>query len=172
MIGCSDSEKTTVRLRMALDNFSIRRAAPSDCDIILHHRRSMFQEMKDGTSDELDRTVQIARPWLIGALANGSYLGWLVENEQGGVVAGAGVVILSWPASPKNLENRRALIVNVYTEPEFRGQGLARQLMLMVLAWLREQGFRMAALHASVAGKHLYETLGFRPTNEMQIRLE
>jgi GNAT superfamily N-acetyltransferase len=157
---------------MAWDDITIRRAAPRDCDIILHHRRSMFQEMKEGTSDELDRTVQIARPWLIAALANGPYQGWLAEDQQAVVVAGAGVVILSWPASPKNLENRRALIVNVYTEPEFRGRGLARQLMSTVLAWLKEQGFRMAALHASAAGKHLYETLGFRPTNEMQVRLE
>ncbi len=157
---------------MASDDITIRRAAPRDCDVILHHRRSMFQEMKEGTADELDRTVQIARPWLIGALANGTYQGWLADDGQGNVVAGAGVVILSWPASPKNLENRRALIVNVYTEPQFRSRGLARQLMLTVLDWLKEQGFRMAALHASEAGKHLYETLGFRPTNEMQVRLE
>ena len=87
-------------------------------------------------------------------------------------MAGTGVVILSWPASPKNPENRRALIVNVYTEPEYRGQGLARQLMLTVLDWLKQQGFRAAALHASEAGRHLYETLGFRASNEMQLKLE
>ena len=82
------------------------------------------------------------------------------------------MVILSWPASPKNPANRRALIVNVYTEPEFRGRGLARRMMLTILDWLKEQGFQMAALHASNAGKHLYETLGFRSTNEMQLRFE
>ena len=157
---------------MAANEITIRRATPRDCDVILHHRRSMFEEMKEGTADELDQTVAVARPWLMTALANGSYHGWLAENRQGEIVAGAGVVILSWPATPKNPENRRALIVNVYTEPEFRGQGLARQLMLTTLDWLKEQGFRMAALHASDAGKHLYETLGFRATNEMQLRLE
>ncbi len=157
---------------MLSDDITIRPAAPRDCDVILHHRRSMFQEMKEGPADDLDRTVQIARPWLIAALANGTYQGWLADDGHGNIVAGAGVVILSWPASPKNLENRRPLIVNVYTEPEFRGRGLARQLMLTVLEWLKEQGFRMAALHASQAGKHLYESLGFRPTNEMQIQLE
>jgi GNAT superfamily N-acetyltransferase len=79
-------------------------------------------------------------------------------------------VILSWPASPRNAENRRALIVNVYTETEYRGRNLARQLMQTLLDWLKSQGFRMAALHASDAGRHLYETLGFQPTNEMQLR--
>lgn len=132
----------------------------------------MFRDMNEGTAEELDRTVQIARPWLITALSNGNYQGWLAEDRQGRVLAGAGVVILSWPASPKNPENRRALIVNVYTEPEFRGQGLARQLMLTVLDWLKEQGFHKAALHASDAARHLYETLGFRATNEMQISLD
>lgn len=157
---------------MTEGDFTIRRAIPRDCDAILHHRRSMFAEMKEGTSDELDRTVQVARPWLMTALSSGSYQGWLAEDGQGKVIAGAGVVILSWPASPKNPENRRALIVNVYTEPEFRGQGLARQLMLTVLDWLKQQGFHMASLHASAAGRHLYETLGFRASNEMQLTLD
>jgi GNAT superfamily N-acetyltransferase len=157
---------------MTSEDITLRRATPRDCDIILHHRRSMFQEMNEGTQDELDRTVQIARPWLITALSNGNYQGWLAEDRQGNVVAGAGVVILSWPASPRNPENRRGLIVNVYTEADFRGQGLARKLLLTVLDWLKEQGFHMAALHASDAGRHLYESLGFRVTNEMQIRLD
>ena len=153
-------------------DITIRRATPQDADTILHHRRSMFAEMKEGSGDELDQVVKVARPWLITALSNGTYQGWLAQDSEGRIVAGAGVVILSWPASPKNPENRRALIVNVYTEPGFRGQGMARQLMLTILHWLKQQGFRSTSLHASSAGKHLYETLGFRASNEMQLRLD
>ncbi|MBI1739681.1 MAG: GNAT family N-acetyltransferase, partial [Candidatus Koribacter versatilis] len=67
---------------------------------------------------------------------------------------------------------RRALIINVYTEPEVRQHGLARQLMLLMIQWLREQGLYSVVLHASDAGRHLYETLGFVPTNEMRLRLK
>jgi hypothetical protein len=50
--------------------------------------------------------------------------------------------------------------------------GLARQLMLLMIQWLKEQGFSSVSLHASDAGRHLYETLGFIPTNEMRLRLK
>jgi predicted GNAT family acetyltransferase len=64
------------------------------------------------------------------------------------------------------------VIFNVYTEPEVRQQGVAHELMLLMIGWLREQGFRSVVLHASDAGRHLYETLGFQPTNEMRLRLD
>ena len=44
--------------------------------------------------------------------------------------------------------------------------------MMTILAWLREQGLQSVDLHASDAGRHLYETLGFEPTNEMRLRLD
>lgn len=153
-------------------DITIRRATADDCAVILHHRRCMFEDMDEGTMEELDRMTEVNEPWLRTALSNGAYQGWLAEDQSGPIVAGGGVVILSWPASPKDPYSRRALIVNVYTEPEFRGRGIARQIMSVILESLKQQGFRSVALHASAAGRHLYEALGFTPTNEMRLRFE
>lgn len=157
---------------MPSPNISFRSATPQDCAVILHHRRSMFHDMGEGTAEELDRMVEATAPWLVRALADGSYRGWLAEDSQGSVVVGGGVLMSSWPAGPRDPYTRRALIINVYTEPEVRQQGLARQLMLLMIQWLREQGLSSVVLHASDAGRHLYETLGFVPTNEMRLRLK
>lgn len=64
------------------------------------------------------------------------------------------------------------MILNVYTEPEFRKQGIARQIMLTILAWVKEQSLRSVNLHASKQGRHLYEKLGFEATNEMRLRFD
>ena len=149
-----------------------RTATPDDCAVILHHRRSMFEDMKEGTAEDLDRMIDATAPWLGQALADGSYRGWLAQNPQGRVVAGGGVLISSWPAGPRDPVTRRAVILNVYAEPEVRRQGLARRLMLLMIQWLKDQGFSSVVLHASDAGRHLYETLGFRPTNEMRLSLK
>ena len=151
-------------------NLQFRRATVQDRDVILHHRRGMFRDMGQGTETELDRMVEATTPWLERALADGSYQGWLAEYE-GKVVAGGGILISSWPARPDDSDTRRALILNVYTEPEFRRRGLARQLLVSMVQWLKKQGFRSVFLHASVAGRHLYEELGFVPTAEMRLRL-
>jgi len=59
------------------------------------------------------------------------------------------------------------LVVNVYTEPEFRRQGLSRALMETVMRWAGESGYDRVVLHASEAGRPMYEGLGFQATNEM-----
>lgn len=49
---------------MAHCEITIREAEPGDVEVILHHRRSMFRDMGEGTAEELDRMVEVARPWL------------------------------------------------------------------------------------------------------------
>jgi len=65
----------------------------------------------------------------------------------------------------------RATVLNVYTEPAFRNRGLARRLMHAVIDWCRAQGLASVQLHASDAGRPLYESLGFGATNEMRLSL-
>jgi GNAT superfamily N-acetyltransferase len=132
----------------------------------------MFEDMQEGTAEDLDRMIDATAPWLAQALADGSYRGWLGQDPQGKVVAGGGILVSSWPAGPRDPVTKRAIILNVYTEPEVRRQGLARRLMLLMIQWLKDHGFSSVALHASHKGRHLYETLGFRSTNEMRLSLK
>jgi GNAT superfamily N-acetyltransferase len=157
---------------MKLAEITIREAAPSELAMILHHRRSMFRDMGEGTVEELDRMVEVASPWLARALADGSYRHWLALDNSGRVAGGGGVLLCPWPANPKDPCTERAVILNVYTEPEFRKRGIARQIMLTILAWVKEQGLRSVNLHASDEGRPLYEKLGFEATNEMRLRFD
>lgn len=155
-----------------LTDITIREAAPSESAIILHHRRSMFRDMGEGSVEELDRMVKVAGPWLAQALSDGSYRHWLALDRSGRVAGGGGVLLCPWPPSPEYLCTQRAVILNVYTEPEFRKRGIARQIMQTTLAWVKQQGFRAVNLHASPEGRPLYEKLGFEATNEMRLRFD
>jgi len=153
-------------------SISIRRATLQDSEVILHHRRSMFRDMSEGTEEQLDKMVEVARPWLFHALAAGSYHHWLAVDPTGRVAGGGGVLLSPWPANPLDSCTERAVILNVYTEPEFRRRGVARLVMNTILDWIRSRGLRAAHLHASAEGRHLYEKLGFEPTNEMRLWLK
>ena len=157
---------------MTHSDITIREATASESAIILHHRRSMFRDMGEGTVEELDRMVEVASPWLARALDDGSYRHWLALDSSGRVCGGGGVLLGPWPANPKDSCTERAVILNVYTEQEFRKRGIARLIMLTILAWLRQQGLRSVNLHASAEGRHLYEKLGFENTNEMRLRFD
>jgi GNAT superfamily N-acetyltransferase len=56
----------------------------------------------------------------------------------------------------------------VFVEPSSRRQGIARALTEAALDWGREAGLVSIVLHASPAGRPLYESIGFVATNEMR----
>lgn len=157
---------------MTTSEITIREASPGESAIILHHRRSMFRDMNEGTAVELDRMAEVARPWLQQALANGSYRHWLAIDDTGRVVGGGGVLLSPWPANPHDPCTERAVILNVFTEAEFRRRGVARQVMTAILSWIKAHGLRGVNLHASDEGRRLYEALGFKPTNEMRLKFD
>jgi hypothetical protein len=49
---------------MTESDITIRETAPGESAIILHHRRSMFRDMGEGTVEELDQMVEVqVRGW-------------------------------------------------------------------------------------------------------------
>lgn len=151
---------------------AIRAATDQDVSVLVRHRRMMWRDM--GRRDEiaLELMEQAAREYFPSAVRNGSYRGFLAMNESGRVIGGGGIVISAWPGSLGHSEPKRAMILNVYVEPKYRRRGIARDLMKTMIAWCKDNGFLKVGLHASDEGRPLYESLGFKPTNEMQLDFE
>jgi GNAT superfamily N-acetyltransferase len=150
----------------------IRTANLHDLKHIVHHRRAMFEEMGFRDPTVLDQVEQSSQEYFGEALRTGAYKAWLAEDPSGRVVAGGGIVIANWPGHPGENLAKRAWILNMYTEPEARRRGVAKQLLEVLLHWCRTSGFRTVSLHASAAGRPLYEAAGFQSTNEMRLALE
>jgi GNAT superfamily N-acetyltransferase len=148
----------------------IRPATPDDIPELLRHRQGMYEDMGYNDLQAMLAMVSTCKPYLAAALANGTLHGWLAcAGEK--VVAGGFVLVSPWPSHPYDGQCRRATILNMYTDPPFRRQGIGRQLMQAMIEWCRNEGFVRVDLHASDLGRPLYETLGFEPTNEMRLDL-
>lgn len=90
---------------------------------------------------------------------------WFVA-EDGGRIAGTGAAFLS--AGRSNvLRDLSAMLAGVYVVPQYRRRGIARRLTLDLIEWCREQGCVRVRLHASAAGRPMYESLGFVTADEM-----
>jgi len=151
--------------------FHIRSANLHDLHHLVHHRRAMFEDMGHLDPAVLHHVDQSSEEYFTEALRLGTYKAWLAETHNARVVAGGGIVISAWPGYPSESLAKRAWILNMYTEPEARRLGIAKQLLQTMLDWCRTEGFRNVSLHASPAGRPLYESFGFQPTNEMRLPL-
>jgi GNAT superfamily N-acetyltransferase len=157
-----------------MPSFTIRQATVADADAIAGHRAAMFRDMGDIAAEDLPPLVRATAAWLRTAMPAGDYVGWLATATESPdvIVGGAGMQIRSLIPRPRKrgglLDGRQGLIVNVFVEPSSRRQGIARALTEAALDWGREAGLVSIVLHASPAGRPLYESIGFVATNEMR----
>ena len=154
----------------AESGLTIREATLDDIPEIVRQRRRMYEDMQYTEVASLERSATLNTAYLRKAIAEGSFRSWLACSGSRAVAGGA-VLVVPWPAHPYDLECGRGTILNVYTEPEYRRRGIARQLMETMIAWCRQEGLARVNLHASDHGRRLYESLGFEPSNEMRLKL-
>ena len=157
--------------------WSLRLATPSDATLIAEHRVRMFREMGELAGDGEPRLRAATEAYVRGALASGEYVGWLAHESDAPerIVAGAGVQ--RRPLLPRPTDDHagvllgaEGLILNVWVEPAWRRQGIADAMLNAIMAWAPGAGIVRLSLHASRAGRPLYERLGFAPTTEMRLR--
>ena len=154
-----------------MSEYAIRLAGVEEAEVIGRHRRAMFWDMGHRDEAALDAMGGHFLPWVQARLQNGEYVAWFAIAPDGSVAAGLGIWLMDWAPHMVGPGKPRANILNVYTEPAHRRQGLARRLMHEALEWCRQNGIRAVILHASAEGRSLYESLGFQPTNEMRLML-
>ena len=157
--------------------FSIRRAQVEDAPAIAWHRARMFQDMGMVSPVTFDALQNEARLWTERALASGEYLGWLgtPKNQPEVIAGGAGVQLRQVPPHPFRppregavAKGKHAIVLNVFTEPDWRRRGLAKLLMEEILRWARTERLDQLVLHASDEARRLYEKMGFVATSEMR----
>jgi GNAT superfamily N-acetyltransferase len=97
---------------------------------------------------------------------------WFAAENAERIIAVAGGH-LHYPYPEVFLKKGRAfgLVWGVYVIPEFRNQGIAKALTQQVVEYFKTIGCERVRLHAAPLGKPVYENLGFKPTNEMELIL-
>ncbi len=152
---------------MILPDYKIRLATIDDAAIIARHRAEMFFDMGYIDAQQMDIVAGNSLPMLQAMLVSGEYRGWLVEFE-GEIVAGGGMILRRLlPRLGCFSGGQEAYILNMFTEREHRHKNLARHLMQVMIEWCQKNKMGRVSLHASDAGRPLYESLGFATTNEM-----
>jgi len=153
----------------------LRLATADDAQVVARHRAAMFRDMGTLPAEQGPPLERAAEAYFRRAIPAGGYVGWLATpaGRPGEIVGGGGIQIRE--SIPRLRLDRggvdpgpQGLVVNVYTEQDWRRRGIAELVMREILRYAKERGIDNVVLHASVEGRRLYERLGFRQTNEMR----
>jgi GNAT superfamily N-acetyltransferase len=68
---------------------------------------------------------------------------------------------------PNKLDDALGYVTNVYTRPDYRGQGIGTQLMTHVLIWAREHDLESLIVWPSETSVGFYERAGFQGSPDM-----
>ncbi len=150
--------------------FRISFAGPEDVDLLTAHRLSMWRDIHPEMGRSVDHSEKVTRDWISKRLADGGLIGFIAK-APGGTVAGSGCIwIREEQPRPTNPRQAVPYLMSMYTENEFRRKGVARLIVKAALKWCRDHAYERIVLHASEAGRPLYEEFGFEPTTEMRLK--
>lgn len=88
-------------------------------------------------------------------------LGFIVKNKTQ-ILSTALLLIIKKPANPTFISGKVGEVLNVYTRPEYRHQGMAKATMEALLAHARYLKLNYVELKATEDGYPLYKKLGFK----------
>lgn len=147
-------------------------ATSDDIDVIVAQRSAMFREMRKYSDAQIDASNAPFARFVVEAMGVGQWRHLLVRSTlDGAPLAGAALWLMPWMPHPSDLSSRRGNVLNVYTAVEARRRGLARALVRRLVQLARTLALETVVLNASDAGRLVYLSLGFEPTNEMKMVL-
>ena len=103
------------------------------------------------------------------ALESGEHIAYLVY-DNGKFIGAGGVSFYQVMPTYHNPTGKKAYIMNMYTAPEYRRQGIAIHTLDLLVKDAKEQGVLQIALEATDMGRPLYERYGFvKMEDEMEL---
>lgn len=151
------------------DTVTLRRATVDDVPTVVHFGSLMFQFMGEDDVSWVPHAEHVLRE----GIEQGRMVAVVAEeNSNGGTIVSTAVGVRWYRLpSPSNQLGRGGYVQYVWTEPAFRGRGLARRVLDELIAWFREQGIVSVDLHATSVAESVYRSLGFAETDNVALRL-
>ena len=138
-----------------------RRAVIGDVEILVERRMAMRAEREEsGCPVSIEEFRAITRQYFLSHIPDETFIAWLAV-EDGDVIATGGMCVYDVPPTYGNPLGKVAYLVNMYTVPECRGQGIAAKLLELLVDDAKNMGCGRVTLNTSKAGRSIYEKYGF-----------
>ena len=150
-----------IKMQNFRENYEYKKATIGDIDELVRTRIIVLRaanKLSDG--EDMSEVARQSREYYKRALQTGEHVAYLVYDNERFIGAG-GVSFYHVMPTYHNPSGKKAYIMNMYTAPEYRRQGIARRTLDLLVAEAKEQGVLQISLEATEMGRPLYEKYGF-----------
>lgn len=137
----------------------IEKAAVNDLDALVAMRLDYLTEDYGSLTDGQMTKIRSSLPDYFRKHMNHDLLVYVARQDS--IVSCCFLLVTEKPANPSFISGRTGTVLNVYTKPEYRRQGIAGRLMRELLAEADKIGLDYVELKATDEGYRLYKSLGF-----------
>ncbi len=149
-------------------NIIYRKLTENDLETFISMRINQLRE--EGATDEMDLSPALM-DYYQRHLAKGTFVSWLAMDGDK-IIGTSGMSFVEKPPYFGCPTGRIGLLSSMYTNPDYRRQGIARELLRRVVEEARAYGCGTVQITASDMGVLLYSDFGFvKNKNFMQYKL-
>lgn len=143
-----------------------RIATAGDIDLMMSSRLEMLHVVNDLSVDYefSDELIDYSREYFL----NGDQTTVLALDGQT-VIGCASMSYMTIMPTFSHPTGKRAHLMNVYTNSNYRRQGIARRMVTMLIDDAWGKGATEISLDATESGRPLYESLGFKDSKECMV---
>lgn len=143
-----------------------RIATAGDIDLMMSSRLEMLHVVNDlsGDYEFSDELIDYSREYFL----NGDQTTVLALDGQT-VIGCASMSYMTIMPTFSHPTGKRAHLMNVYTNSNYRRQGIARRMVTMLIDDAWGKGATEISLDATESGRPLYESLGFKDSKECMV---
>ncbi|RKM61780.1 GNAT family N-acetyltransferase [Butyrivibrio sp. XB500-5] len=136
-------------------------ATLEDLDLLTSSRIEVLRAAnKLDSSVDMSEVEASSREYYKRALADGTHTAILVMDGDSFVGAG-GMSYYEVMPTYHNPSGKKAYVMNMYTNPNYRRQGIALKTLDMLVKDAKKRGITQISLEATDMGRPLYEKYGF-----------
>ena len=152
-------------------NYEYKKATIADIDELVRTRIIVLRAANKLADDvDMTKVEQESYEYYRRTLETGEHIASLVYDNETFIGAG-GVSFYKVMPTYHNPTGKKAYIMNVYTAPGYRRQGIAFHTLDLLVKDAKEQDMLQIALEATDMGRHLYERYGFvKMEDEMELK--
>ena len=143
-----------------------RIAAKEDIELLMSIRLEMLRKVNELSDNYVFSDEFIANSMRYFLEGNQTTS---IALEKGKIVACASMSYIELMPTFSHPTGNRAHLMNVYTNADYRRQGVAHKLVQILIDEAKEKGVTEISLDATDLGRPLYESLGFCASDECMV---